>query len=263
MTVDHSLDQECLSPTNVAIFTLYSEISKQYNDQETLTYVNHLIPDSVLSQLLVNNKYSSQEDDQSFRAILQWFKKDFMKWMPKDLQCNICNLKMKPRLYLGTSWKLRNTEVHECMKCGSKCVFPRYGEIKKIADTRIGRCSEWSMLFGAILNSLSIPTRIVHDFLDHCWNESCIGQKWIHIDSTLDYPISLNHPHYYEQNWNKKYEHVIAFSANSIEDVTERYAEKWTDEVLTRRTKNNTDNKIRLFNELYSRLLEPNHIDGY
>jgi peptide-N4-(N-acetyl-beta-glucosaminyl)asparagine amidase len=65
-------------------------------------------------------------------------------------------------------------------------VFPRYGEIIKIAESGIGRCSEWSVLFGAILNSLYIKTRIVHDYLDHCWNESLIDGKWVDIDSTLD-----------------------------------------------------------------------------
>ena len=61
------------------------------------------------------------------------------------------------------------------------------------------------MLFGGIMNALNIKTRIVHDFLDHCWNEAIIDGKWVHIDSTLAYPISLNHPYYYEQNWGKKY----------------------------------------------------------
>jgi peptide-N4-(N-acetyl-beta-glucosaminyl)asparagine amidase len=209
-----------------------------------------MIPQNVLTQF---NSYNHQEN-LSFKAILQWFKNEFMKWMPNDLQCNICNIQMKRQLSPGNSWKLSSTEIYECIKCGSKCVFPRYGEIKKIADTQIGRCSEWSMLFGAIVSSLSVPTRIVHDYLDHCWNESYIGQKWIHIDSTLAYPISFNHTHYYEQNWNKKYEHVMAFSANGIEDVTRRYTEKWDSEVLKRRTKNNTDRKIKTFTKLYSRL---------
>jgi peptide-N4-(N-acetyl-beta-glucosaminyl)asparagine amidase len=98
-------------------------------------------------------------------------------------------------------------------------------------------CNDYfcSMLFRAILNSLSVPTRIVRDYLDHCWNESYIGQKWTHIDSTLAYPISFNHPHYYEQSWNKKYEYVMAFSSNSIEEFTRFYTEQWNSEVLTMR----------------------------
>ena len=91
------------------------------------------------------------------------------------------------------------------------------------------------MLFGGIMNALNIKTRIVHDFLDHCWNEAIIDGKWIHIDSTLACPISLNHPYYYEQNWGKKYEYILAFSAGQIvEDVTQKYTKDW-DAVLQRR----------------------------
>jgi peptide-N4-(N-acetyl-beta-glucosaminyl)asparagine amidase len=51
--------------------------------------------------------------------------------------------------------------------------------------------------------------------------------KWMYIDSTLKYPISFDHPHHYEQNWGKKYEYVLAFSADHLEDVTVRYTEHW------------------------------------
>ncbi len=112
---------------------------------------------------------------------------------------------------IGNSWESRAVENYTCPICKSYRVFPRYGEIKKIADSRIGRCSEWSILFGTILNSLSIQTRLVHDFLDHCWNESLIDGIWTHIDSTLEYPISLDHFEYYEKNWGKKYSLVLSF----------------------------------------------------
>lgn len=92
------------------------------------------------------------------------------------------------------------TNVYEYVRCDSKIVFPRYGEVTKIADSRIERCSEWSMLFGAIINSLNIQTGIVKDYFDHCWNESLIDFKLIHVDSTLEYPISLNHAHCHEKN---------------------------------------------------------------
>jgi hypothetical protein len=49
---------------------------------------------------------------------------------------------MKLQLLPDTSWKLRSTEIYEYVRYGSKCIFPRYIEIKKIAGTRIGMCSE-------------------------------------------------------------------------------------------------------------------------
>ncbi len=246
----HSLNlglyQKFLSSRNKDTLTLYKEISRQYHDNDILTYVNHLIPKNVLTQFNTQNQTC-----QPLKTLLQWFKKDFMKWMPKDLQCNLCKTQMKLQLLPGNGWRVRKIEDYECIKCGSRCIFPRYGEIKKIADTRIGRCSEWSMLFGAILNSLSFPTRIVHDYLDHCWNETLIENKWIHIDSTLEYPISLDHPFYYEQNWAKKYEYIIAFSLNGIEDVTRFYTTKWDSEVQIRRNKNNASSQVNLLAELY------------
>jgi len=53
------------------------------------------------------------------------------------------------------------------------------------------------MLFGAKLSDVGIKTRIVHDSLDHCRNEAMLSSSpedrvWVHVDSTLDYPISLN-----------------------------------------------------------------------
>jgi hypothetical protein len=228
-------------------FALYKGISRQYSENDVLTYVIHLLPDHLLTEL-----YNSKDRHNFMRTVLQWFKDDFMKWVPKDLQCNSCNISMNIRLFQGTSWKLKRIEVYECPRCGSEYIFPRYGEIRKIADSRIGRCSEWSMLFGAILNSLSIPTRIVHDYLDHCWNESMIDEKWVHVDSTLEYPISLNHPYYYEESWGKKYEYILAFSPNDFEDITSSYTKKWNTDVQIRRKKNYTEGKISKFIRLYS-----------
>jgi hypothetical protein len=40
------------------------------------------------------------------------------------------------------------------------------------------------------------------------------------------YPISVNHPYYYEENWSKDYQYVMAFTADKLEDVTQRYTQK-------------------------------------
>jgi peptide-N4-(N-acetyl-beta-glucosaminyl)asparagine amidase len=66
--------------------------------------------------------------------------------------------------------------------------------------------------------------------------------KWVHMDSTLAYTISLNHPHYYEQNWGKKYEYVLVFSnGGRVEDVAQRYTQDW-DAVTQRRKKSKSRN---------------------
>ena len=230
-------------------FTLYKRISEQYNDQSVLEYVNRLIPKEVSKE---------SDNGQSLKPLLHWFKTDFMKWMPKQLQCAACTeigsnsnstKIMTAQVIRGDSKILRKSEIHTCNQCGSQVFFPRYINIVNIADTRIGRCSEWSILFGAILNSLSIRTRMVHDFLDHCWNESLIDDKWIHIDSTLEYPICYDHPYYYEQNWGKKYEYILGFSASTLDDVTRSYTEHW-DTVQKRRGK--MKDKLQDYKMIYS-----------
>lgn len=228
-------------PFYTSNFRLYKSVSEQYNDQSILDSVKRLVPEKVL-QLIA--------EDQTMKPLLDWFKHDFMKWMPKELHCAKCNNgPMSVHLVDDNSGTIRKTEIHVCNVCGSKLRFQRYDSILRIAETRIGRCSEWSILFGAITNSLPIQTRIVHDYLDHCWNESMINNKWIHIDSTLDYPISFDHPYYYEQNWGKNYEYVLAFSANGVEDVTTRYTQRWPI-VQKRRGRKDKMEKLR---EIYYR----------
>jgi hypothetical protein len=76
-----------------------------------------------------------------------------------------------------------------------------------------------------------------------------IDKEWVHIDSTLDFPISLNHPYYYEQNWGKKYVYVLAFSSDTLEDVTTGYTQHW-DLVQKRRGK---QDKVGEFKKIYFR----------
>jgi peptide-N4-(N-acetyl-beta-glucosaminyl)asparagine amidase len=221
------------------VFLLYNGISEQYTDPEILEKIRSLIPEQIL-QL---------SEDDKIKSLLGWFKNDFMSWTAKDPLRTKCmeegrdKVAMQVQVMIGMSWKLRTIEIHRCNKCGYEYTFPRYGDILKIAEIRTGRCSEWSMLFGAIMNALKTETRIVHDFLDHCWNEAMIKGKWVHMDSTLAYPISVNHPYYYEQNWGKKYEYVLAFSnGGRVEDVTQRYTQDF-DAVKQRRKKNKSSMK--------------------
>jgi hypothetical protein len=247
-------------------FLLYRRITEQYQDLETLKTIRLLIPEYIILQ--------TKKDDQVI-SLLKWFKNDFMSWTSKDPICKRCtiddadgsnddghdgrrrrsrSIPMQVQIETGSSWKLRSVEVHKCNNCKHQYAFPRYGEILKVAEKRTGRCSEWSMLFGAILNTLGIETRIVHDFLDHCWNEAMLNGKWVHVDSTLTYPISLNHPYYYEQNWGKKYEYILAFSADKVEDVTQAYTIEW-DNILQRRMKNNKKkNNTINFTKIYSEI---------
>lgn len=197
-----------------------------------------------------------------------------MRWISKDPVCDICItagndhnggdsasnkrsgkiIPMQAQIIIGNTWKLREVEIFRCNNCKYEYTFPRYAEVLKIAETRTGRCSEWSMLFGAMLSSLEIKARIVHDFLDHCWNEAMLSPdgKWVHVDSTLTFPISSDHPHYYEESWGKKYDYVLAFSADKVEDVTQRYTQQW--EAIQQRRLKNDKNNMTDFEEIYSKI---------
>ena len=227
-------------PITKDILVLYKQVSKQYWEQGILDSVRMLVP----------VKIKDEFDDALSRnanlvlpmtLLLNWFKQDFMKWMDKIPVCPKCNLSMTLRYVMSNSWIVRGVEYHNCPRCSFTLVFPRYGEIENIAFNRIGRCSEWSFLFGAILCSLSVQARIVHDFLDHCWNEALIGGKWIHVDSTLQYPVSMDSPHYYEKNWNKKYQYVLAFSDKEITDVTKDYSFNWKTILEQRKKRKGSD----------------------
>lgn len=216
------------------LIALYSKISNQYSDRTVLEAVRSLVPTNL-------TKSANYEGKQfMIKALLDWFKNDFMGWTPIDPVCENCSSNAGSRVPVrveitgGSSWKMRAMEIHSCNVCGHRNLFPRYGEILKIAAARTGRCTEWSALFGAITNSLGMETRIVHDFLDHCWNEITIDSIWVHLDCTLEYPISFNHPYYYEQNWGKKYEYVLAFFGEGhMDDVTQRYTQNW--DLISRR----------------------------
>jgi hypothetical protein len=182
---------------------LYKRVTEQYRNPEILKIVRSLIPEDIVLQT---------KEDNNIVPLLKWFKNEFMKWTPKDPICKMCiNRSDSPsdisdgssssvtstpimqvkKIIVGSSWKMRKLEMFVCSSCNYEYAFPRYGEILKIAETKTGRCSEWSMLFGAMLSSLEIKTRIVHDFLDHCWNEAMLSPEdgqWVHVDSTLDYP---------------------------------------------------------------------------
>jgi len=242
----HNLGNGLPYPFTEDKLLLYKHVSKQYADKTLLEFVNELIPIEIRREF---NKTRRARVDSLIllKSLLYWFKNEFMRWMSKTSICPTCKSSMDSRSTKGNSWIVRSVEYYQCSLCNFSLIFPRYGEIENIAINRLGRCSEWSFLFGAILNSLSIQSRIVHDFLDHCWNEAFIDGKWIHVDSTLDYPISINNPHYYEKNWNKKYQYVMAFSNNEITDVTKDYSFEWKT-ILERRKKRKNGNMTRIIN---------------
>ncbi|MEO9321767.1 MAG: transglutaminase domain-containing protein [Nitrososphaera sp.] len=236
MPVDKATCESASAELIERTFPHNKKVSEQYADPQTLDYVRALIPHEVL-QL---------QGPHLVRGLLDWFKADFMRWLPSQMRCEFCTTKapdgaeagtvMQVTIEPGSTWQLRKVERYKCPSCGAERVYPRYSDVRKIAEYRLGRCGEWSILFGAVLNAASLRGRIVHDFLDHCWNEALVDGHWMHLDSTLQYPTFLDHPYHYERNWGKQYTFVIGFEPDTLQDVTLRYTEHWQT-VLQRREK--------------------------
>src|SRR5919107_6420602 len=92
------------SNTRYDTFMLYKRVSEQYVNQDVLDYVRILIPEEIV------NKRTIESKEEPLKSVLQWFKKDFMRWTPKDPNCDRCNLPMGFQFNKGNSWKLRSTE---------------------------------------------------------------------------------------------------------------------------------------------------------
>jgi hypothetical protein len=68
-------------------------------------------------------------------------------------------------------------------------------------QNRQGDCNEHAALFAALARAASIPARIVagvtyhkNAFYYHAWNEVCLGDQWISIDTTTNqFPADLSH----------------------------------------------------------------------
>ena len=86
-------------------FILYKRISEQY---VAIT----LIPEGIVKKTRIEI-----EEKGSLESVLQWFKKDFMRWTSKDPKCERCNLPMGSQSIKGNSWKVRNIEKYTCSNC--------------------------------------------------------------------------------------------------------------------------------------------------
>ena len=110
----------CMVPTSGAIkdtFVLYKVISKQYDNPDILNYVRNLVPGKLVGDTEV------QDTGELLKLVLQWFKRDFMRWIPKDPKCKKCDKPMIAESIKGSSWKLRSMETYTCNNCCSLQVF--------------------------------------------------------------------------------------------------------------------------------------------
>ena len=216
---------------------------------------------SVLSILPFDSLFDLSDDDK-VKELAKWFKEQFH--FVHDLPCHVCGKKTQPKGKQPPTLSefkhlASNVEIFYCPSCGAVTRFPRYNDVNKIIETRMGRCGEFSIAFAAMLKALSLDVRLVNDFNDHIWVEfwSDEKQRYVHVDpceNIVDAPLV------YETGWKKAVSWVVAVGEDQCQDVTKKYTQN-IDGCIQRRTSLITDEwffkYIRFKNEQFSSRLLP------
>lgn len=171
-----------------------------------------------------------QYTDNLVKELLRYFKQDFFKWCNAP-DCSKCgDNSSQNQVSMGTEGPNNEearfdcwvVEVYKCNNCGTTTRFPRYNNPIKLLEYRKGRCGEWCNLFTLILKSFGLEVRYVLNREDHVWCEyySHHLKRWVHVDSCEQ---SFDQPYIYSINWNKKMSYCIAYSKDTMVDVSKRY----------------------------------------
>eukprot|EP00884_Botryococcus_braunii_P004855 jgi/Botrbrau1/14370/Bobra.0014s0025.1 len=187
---------------------------------------------------MLGEEPSQAEEDALAEALLLWFKQDFFTWV-NNPPCGTCGgptqsgsigLPQADDLEGGANI----VELHHCPACLKFTRFPRYNNPERLLHTRKGRCGEWANCFTLCCRAMGLDARYVRDWSDHVWTEyySHAQKRWIHMDPC---EAAYDKPLLYEVGWGKQLSLVVAFSKDSVTDVTKRYTRDWA-AVQSRRT---------------------------
>ncbi len=235
-----SLQRACLSCIPIPlIYERAREGMKGENNKGTSTSsANNLLP---------------QWDREFLGKLAQWFKKDFFRWpagKPRSVHASDEGVKCSNQGGEAANeseqiFGAGNTEKYKCDRTQQLQRFPRYNNVLKLLETRLGRCGEWANCFTAMLRAVGFEARHVVDHTDHVWSEILLkktgqstaagGQEsttassssssyhWVHTDSC---ECAIDSPLVYEQGWGKKLTYCIAYGRDHCVDVTRRYTRK-------------------------------------
>jgi len=133
--------------------------------------------------------------------------------------------------------------LKRCSTCSSEFRFPRFNAIRKLLETRSGRCGEAANLFTCLCRALSFRARYIHDTTDHVWTEvySESEHRWLHCDACENLCDS---PLVYEKGWKKDLIFCTAFAKDHIQDVTWRYVSDFKQTKLRRNINENKYAKV-------------------
>ncbi|CAD7966194.1 unnamed protein product [Amoebophrya sp. A25] len=208
---------------------------RTYEDRELQTACLNQIPVPELfesAKKRVEDACGSKDFPTAFLEVLvSWFKHRFMKWPeanPPSVHCPGGKCKPAGACQSNESEQIfdaQNTELYSCLETRREQRFPRYNNVFKLLETRMGRCGEWANTFAAMLRAVGFETRYIADTTDHVWNEVWLPSKsrWVHVDPC---EASIDAPLLYEQGWGKKLEYIFGYARDHCLDVSRRYTKK-------------------------------------
>lgn len=224
------------TPEETQFIATIKRVAKEplaYENESLIDYaLTHIIP---LERLYSKAAKDAKEDDsygeQDYvvRELVKWFKHDFFTWVNAP-KCDECGGESEARgmvqpteeeKYFGAG----RVEYYQCKSCSSFIRFPRYNSIRKLLDTRKGRCGEFAQVFTFLCRAVGNRARYIWNAEDHVWTEvySEKQKRWIHLDSC---EAAFDEPLIYQDGWGKKMSYCFGASVEGIRDVTKRYVTK-------------------------------------
>lgn len=202
----------------------FNTMAREYSDENVRMAVFSMLPFELLDE-------AGDDIDAKVAVLARWFQKDFFTFVHDEIPCRLCNSKAARASGMSTmvtpeeaSYQAHRVEVFVCETCGARTRMPRYNDVRKLLETRRGRCGEFTNCFAAILSSCDIDCRLIQNMQDHVWVEywSEKHQRYIHVDPCEN---AIDKPLVYETGWGHRLSLVIAVNQYQCVDVTRRYTQ--------------------------------------
>lgn len=247
-----------------------------WEDVEVIKLCREQIPWKVLQNS--NGKFSRPQDrylqgDALFlQRLCRWFP-TFMNWVNAP-PCKVCGCTdtefqtvRGPESEEEKEGQARRVEVYYCPTCNANTTtFPRFNKARKLLETKLGRCGEYSNLFGLFCRSAGLETRLVLDLSDHLWTEVWLGDSWVMADGCEGI---IDKPSMYEYGWGKEeLSYMIGIGNDHVVDVTPRYTRQFMTEDFQNRRRTHTSSEqfseevLRRVNSRLQSLLPKNRLDA-
>ncbi|KAI8821638.1 uncharacterized protein EV422DRAFT_566723 [Fimicolochytrium jonesii] len=217
--------------------------SRHYEDFELQDAARDAIPVDELHEQAQSEVKANADlhfHDQLVKALLRWFKTKYFTWVNAP-ECQFCKSSTTgvggaQPTPTEASYQCGRVELYKCTACSKETRFPRYNDLRKLMETKSGRCGEWANVFCLFAKAMGFDARYVLDFTDHVWTEiyNDREKRWINCDC-CEGDGSYDQPLMYEAGWGKKLTYIFSIGPYEVVDVIHRYTAR-PDETFARRT---------------------------